>query len=150
MQVTIIGAGSVQFSRVVMADILTHDAFREGVTFSLMDVDREALDFGKALAHSIAGTLKARVNVRGTTNRRRALEGSDFVVVTIRSGGADLMERDREIALRYELRQTVADTVGIGGIFNRSANEQEHRVSYEIGCNLRRRTHGVLPRPLSA
>jgi len=119
MQVTIIGAGSAQFSRVVMGDILTHERFKEGVTFSLMDVDREALDFGKALARSIAGTLKARVKVRATADRRRALAGSDFVVVTIKSArsGMDLIERDREIALRYGLRQTVADTVGIGGIF---------------------------------
>lgn len=116
MQVTFIGAGSATFSLHFMSDILAYPEFR-GCTFSLMDIDPKALRIATMLAHNVADTLGARIQIRAGTDRRRALEGADFVLVTIRVGGDSLIRLDKEIPRRYGLVQTVADTVGIGGIF---------------------------------
>jgi alpha-galactosidase len=116
MQVTFIGAGSAVFSATLMADILGREEFKDA-TFSLMDIDRHALGYAEKLAHNLSKTLGAKARVRATTDRRRALEGSDFVVVTIRAWGDEVIRLDKEIPARYGVRQTVADTVGIGGIF---------------------------------
>jgi alpha-galactosidase len=73
----------------------------------------------EALSHRLDEALGARTTVATTTDQRRALEGADFVVVTISTGGFDSMGVDLEVPARYGLRQSVGDTVGPGGV-NRS------------------------------
>lgn len=117
MQVTFIGAGSAVFTNNLTADIMSCPALTEDLTISLMDVDAKALRLAEQVVKSIAATLNVNVKVKATTDRRKALAGSDFVIVTIRARGLGALESLRGIPQRYGLQQTVADTVGIGGIF---------------------------------
>ena len=63
--------------------------------------------------------MGAGATISSTTDQKAALEGADFVIVTISTGGFDSMAVDLEIPARYGIRQSVGDTVGPGGI-NRS------------------------------
>jgi alpha-galactosidase len=115
-RIAIIGAGSMVFSRNLIADILAHESLKE-TTFSLMDVDEERLELAGAMARSIIATRKADARVKATRDRRKALDGADYVVNTIGVGGFDATKKDLLIPQRHGVRQTIGDTLGIGGIF---------------------------------
>ncbi len=118
MKVTIIGGGSYQWSPKLMADLLGTPSLA-GVEIALMDIDPAPLPRMEALFHKLDDALGARATVTTTTDRRRALEGADFVVVTISTGGFASMAVDIDVPAKYGIRQSVGDTVGPGGI-NRS------------------------------
>ena len=114
--ITFLGAGSVVFTRELLGDILGFPELA-GVRVVLHDIDAERLDTAEALARSIADQLGVRPEVVVSADRRRALEGADFVVNSIQVGMHEATVRDLEIPASYGLRQTIADTIGIGGIF---------------------------------
>jgi len=114
--ITFLGAGSVVFTRELLGDILGFPELT-GVRIVLHDIDAERLDTAEALARSIADQLGVRPEVVVSADRRRALEGADFVVNSIQVGMHEATVRDLEIPASYGLRQTIADTIGIGGIF---------------------------------
>lgn len=116
IKVAIIGAGSAVFSKNLIGDMLWHESLRD-IDLRLMDVDAERLETAEAMALSITATLGARCRVTATRDRRRALEGADFVVCTIGVGGIEATRIDLEVPLRFGVRQTVGDTLGMGGIF---------------------------------
>ncbi|HEY2429697.1 MAG TPA: hypothetical protein VGI06_12255, partial [Acidimicrobiales bacterium] len=118
MQVTIIGGGSYQWSPKLMTDLLGTPSLA-GAHLTLMDIDPEPLPKMEALFGVANETLGAKATVSTTTDRRRALDGADFVVVTISTGGFASMAVDLDVPARYGIRQSVGDTVGPGGI-NRS------------------------------
>ena len=114
-KIALVGGGSFGWTPAVVANIL-RCAHLEGSQVVLCDVDPEALALTEALAqryraHSGSGTTIAK-----TTRREEALEGADYVVVTISTGGLDAMQVDLEVPERYGIFQTVADTVGPGGL----------------------------------
>lgn len=115
-KIAIIGAGSMVFSRNVIADILAFDSLKD-TTFSLMDVDEDRLQLAGAMGRSIAATRKAQARIELHCDRRRALDGADFVINTIGVGGFDATKKDLLIPEKYGVRQTIGDTLGIGGIF---------------------------------
>jgi alpha-galactosidase len=119
MQVTIIGGGSYQWGPSLMADLLLTPCFADGGHLVLEDLDPAPLAKMEALTHKMADHLGVDVTVSTTTDQRAALDGADFVVVTISTGGFDSMSVDLDVPARHGIRQSVGDSVGPGGI-NRS------------------------------
>jgi alpha-galactosidase/6-phospho-beta-glucosidase family protein len=115
MQVTIIGGGSYQWSPKLICDILSLPSMA-GVHLVLEDIDPGPIDKMEAIARIADDKLGAKSTVSTTTDQRRALEGADFVVVTISTGGFTSMAVDIDVPARHGIRQSVGDTVGPGGI----------------------------------
>jgi alpha-galactosidase len=117
-RIAFIGAGSVVFTKDLIADLLGFDDLGD-LEIALHDIDRERLDTAEAMAHRISDQLNARGRVRISAHgqRRKALDGADFVINMIQVGGIDATRRDFAIPAAYGLRQTIGDTLGIGGIF---------------------------------
>jgi len=114
--IAIIGAGSAVFTRELLGDILSFPELK-AVRVVLHDIDAERLETAEAIAHATARAADAHPEVLATADRRRALDGADYVINTIQVGMHDATVRDFEIPERYGLHQTIADTIGIGGIF---------------------------------
>nr|WP_192752109.1 alpha-glucosidase/alpha-galactosidase [Actinopolymorpha pittospori] len=114
--ITFLGAGSVVFTRELLADVLGFKDLTD-VHISLQDIDAERLETAEAIALHTIEQMSARATVTATTDRRRALEGASYVINTVQVGMYAATVRDFEVPAKYGLRQTIADTVGIGGIF---------------------------------
>jgi alpha-galactosidase len=114
--IVIIGAGSVEFTRELLGDILSFPELGS-VRVVLHDINTERLETAEAIAHATARAAGAQPEVVATTDRRRALDGADYVINVIQVGMHEATLRDFEIPAKYGLNQTIADTVGIGGIF---------------------------------
>lgn len=115
-KITIIGAGSTVFTKNFIGDILLFPELAE-CTIHLMDIDPVRLAESEMVANRIAETLQAAASIHVTTNRQEALDGSDYVICTIQVGGYQPATlTDFEIPKKYGLRQTIGDTLGIGGI----------------------------------
>jgi alpha-galactosidase len=116
VSIAFIGAGSVVFTRQLVADILR---FPELVDARLVlhDIDPDRLDVAEATARQVDRQLGGRATVVATGDRRAALDGADFVINMIQVGGVDATIADLEIPARHGLRQTIGDTTGVGGIF---------------------------------
>jgi alpha-galactosidase len=114
--ITFLGAGSVVFTRELLADILSFDELR-GVTLALHDIDSERLETAEAIARRTSEQLGASPTITASLDRRTALEGADFVINAIQVGMHAATVTDFEIPAKYGLRQTIADTLGVGGIF---------------------------------
>ena len=115
MQITIVGGGSYQWTPELLADLLGTESLR-GAHYVLEDIDPAPLDKMASLAALLNESMGAAATVSTTTDQRQALDGADFVIVTISTGGFDSMGFDLEIPARYGIRQSVGDTVGPGGI----------------------------------
>ncbi len=118
MQITIVGGGSYQWTPELLADLLGTSSLR-GAHIVLEDIDPEPLEKMEALGRMVSEALDAKATFATTTDQRAALEGADFVIVTISTGGFDSMAVDLDVPVRFGIRQSVGDTVGPGGI-NRS------------------------------
>jgi alpha-galactosidase len=115
-KIAFIGAGSTVFAKNLLGDILSFPELGDS-TISLLDIDPERLRTSEVVAHRVAATLDARPCIEATTDRRRALDGADYVITMFQVGGyRPSTVVDFEIPKRYGLRQTIADTLGIGGI----------------------------------
>ena len=115
-KITFIGAGSTVFAKQLLGDIL-HYPELSGATISLHDIDEQRLRESKAIAGRVAEILGARPTIEATTDRRLALAEADYVIGMFQIGGYKPgTVIDFEIPKRYGLRQTIADTLGIGGI----------------------------------
>lgn len=116
-KVTFIGAGSTVFVKNVLGDVMTTTAL-QGFELALFDIDHERLRDSERLLNSIKATLGSTCIVKAYTDRKEALRGAKYVINAIQVGGYDPCTiTDFEIPKKYGLRQTIADTVGIGGIF---------------------------------
>jgi alpha-galactosidase len=116
MRIVFIGAGSVVFTRNLTRDILTFPELGES-EIVLMDVDADRLSRAERLVSRMAKTAKSPARVVATADRRQALEGADYVVVTIQVGGTAQWELDISVPERYGVGQCVGDTLGPGGVF---------------------------------
>ena len=115
-RVTIIGAGSVEFTRNVLADLCSFKELHGTVTVALHDIDEERLAYAHRAAESIVRRTGAGYRVEAHPDRRPALEGADYAINEIQVGGYAGTVTDFEIPKRFGLRQTIGDTLGIGGI----------------------------------
>lgn len=115
-KITFIGAGSTVFAKNLMGDILSFPALADS-TISLHDIDPERLRISEIVAHRVAKALGAHPTIEATTDRRTALDSADYAICMIQVGGyRPSTVIDFEIPKNYGLRQTIADTLGIGGI----------------------------------
>jgi len=114
--IVIVGAGSVEFTRELLGDILSFPELGS-VRIVLHDIDVERLETAEAIARATARAAGAQPEVVASTDRRRALDGADHVINVIQVGMHQATVRDFEIPAKYGLNQTIADTIGVGGIF---------------------------------
>jgi alpha-galactosidase len=115
-KITFIGAGSTVFAKNLMGDILSYPELANS-TLTLFDIDQERLRTSEVVARNLARTLEVNPTIESTTDRRRALDGADYAICMIQVGGYKPgTVVDFEIPKKYGLRQTIADTLGIGGI----------------------------------
>jgi alpha-galactosidase len=115
-RIAFIGAGSTVFTRNLVADVLRMPELRESTTFALMDVDEERLRTSERVVRELANALGVDARVEATLDRRVALEGAHYVVTSFQIGGLGATKVDFEVPKRFGLRQTIADTLGVGGI----------------------------------
>jgi alpha-galactosidase len=116
-KIALIGAGSATFSRRLLADLLSWPELQDA-EIALMDVDPDRLGRIEGLAKRMVADKSAGAKIVATTDRKRALEGADHVISTIAVGYAYEPDRpDVAIPSQYGLKQTVADTIGVGGVF---------------------------------
>ena len=115
-KITFVGAGSTVFAKNMMVDILSYSEL-QGATLSLFDIDAERLRTSEIVAQKVADAIGVEPILEATMNRRQALSGADYVITMIQVGGyKPSTVVDFEIPKKYNLRQTIADTLGIGGI----------------------------------
>lgn len=115
-KIAMIGAGSTVFMKNILTDILLEDPFAR-CEFALQDIDPKRLATSKLVAERVAEVLPVSPVITATENRREALQGADFVIVMIQVGGyKPSTVIDFDIPAKYGLKQTIADTLGIGGI----------------------------------
>jgi alpha-galactosidase len=114
--ITFIGAGSTVFTKNIAGDVLQRHALSDA-TIRLMDINPERLEESEIVVGKLAQTLGVKAKVETYTDQRRALSGADFVVCCFQVGGYDPCTiTDFEVPKKFGLRQTIADTLGIGGI----------------------------------
>ena len=116
IKLTIIGAGSSVFTKNIVTDLLNIDSFKN-IYIALMDIDEGRLKTTYELINIVSEKLNAKPTIETFTDRKEALKDADFVQSTIQVGGYKPSTIiDFEIPREYGLKQTIADTLGIGGI----------------------------------
>jgi alpha-galactosidase len=115
-KVAIIGAGSVEFTRNILTDLSSAEALHGSLEFALHDIDDERLAYAARAASQVVDRLDAGHTVTAHRDRAGAFDGADYLINEIQVGGYDATLRDFTIPARYGLKQTIADTIGIGGI----------------------------------
>src|SRR4051812_3620955 len=113
-RIAFIGAGSTVFTRNLIRDVLSLPELADDTTFALMDIDPQRLKTSTKVADQLVRGTSSRVEAM--LDRREALNNADYVVTSFQVGGLEASKRDFEIPKRYGLRQTIADTLGVGGI----------------------------------
>jgi alpha-galactosidase len=116
-KITLVGAGSTVFAKNLIGDILSYPELA-GSTIALYDIDPERLRTSEIVANKLKESAGASAAIEVHTDRRAALDGADYVITMIQVAGYKPgTVTDFEIPKKYGLRQTIADTLGIGGIF---------------------------------
>ena len=115
-KIALVGAGSATFTRLLLGDILSYPELRD-VTVSLYDIDPERLETAVGVARVTGEEAGATPTVEASSDRRTALDGADYVINMVQVGGHEATVADHVIPARYGLRQTIGDTLGVGGIF---------------------------------
>ena len=115
-KITFVGAGSTIFMQNIVGDALLTPALADS-HFALMDIDPVRLAESEAVAKAMIRSVGTSATVSTHTDRRAALDGADFVITAFQVGGYEpCTVTDFEIPKQYGLRQTIADTLGVGGI----------------------------------
>ena len=114
--ISFVGAGSAVFTRQLLRDLLSYDDLGP-LTLVLHDIDERRLRLAHDVARLTVDHHGRRAEVRAEADRRTALEGADFVVNTVNVGGHAATLTDFEVPARFGVRQTIADTLGVGGVF---------------------------------
>ncbi|MDU2238964.1 MAG: alpha-glucosidase/alpha-galactosidase [Paenibacillus sp.] len=116
-KITFIGAGSTVFAKNVLGDCMRTPAL-QGFELALFDIDLQRLKDSENMLNNLKRSSGSTCIVKAYTDRKEALKGAKYVINAIQVGGYDPCTiTDFEIPKKYGLRQTIADTVGIGGIF---------------------------------
>ncbi|GAA0135045.1 alpha-galactosidase MelA [Paenibacillus sp. YSY-4.3] len=116
-KITFLGAGSTVFVKNVLGDVMLTESL-QGFELALFDIDMERLKDSENLLNSMKQSLGSTCVVKAYSDRKEALRGAKYVINAIQVGGYDPCTiTDFEIPKKYGLRQTIADTLGIGGIF---------------------------------
>src|SRR6478672_973956 len=117
--VCFVGAGSAEFTRQLVRDLLVFgdSGGLSELTLVLHDIDRRRLELAEGLTRIAVERHQSSAVVRAESDRRAALDGADFVINTVNVGGHAATVTDFEVPKRFGLRQTIGDTLGVGGVF---------------------------------
>ncbi|MEL3944050.1 MULTISPECIES: alpha-glucosidase/alpha-galactosidase [Streptomyces] len=115
-RIVFVGAGSVEFTQGLLADLFAFPELRSA-HIALHDIDPERLATAEAAARYIARVRGADARITAHADRRTALTGADFVINIVQIGMGEATRTDFDIPARHGLRQTIGDTLGVGGIF---------------------------------
>jgi alpha-galactosidase len=127
-RIAFVGAGSVVFTKNLLGDLLAFEELHDA-EISLHDIDAGRLETAEQMARYVAGVRGAgSVRISGHLDRREAIDGADFVLNMVQIGGHPSTLVDFELPARFGLRQTIADTLGIGGIF-RTLRTADHMLA---------------------
>ena len=115
-RIAFIGAGSTVFMRNIVGDLLQHEGLEES-RIALMDIDERRLAEARTVAERLVASLDSGASVSAHDCQRAALDGADFVIIAFQIAGyRPGTITDFEIPRKFGLRQTIGDTLGIGGI----------------------------------
>ena len=114
--ITIIGAGGYVFPLRLVADVLSFPALQSS-SITLMDIDGERLEKNANVVRELVNHHNLPAKIESTTDRRKALTGADYVIITFQVGGLEAYKLDKDIPLKYGIDQAVGDTLGPGGVF---------------------------------
>lgn len=114
--ITFIGAGSMVFARKLVGDVLSFPELEDS-TIRLMDIDEVRLGKTTEAAEAMVENGGVDATIESTTDRRRALEGADYVLNMINVGGTEPFENEIRIPEKYGVEQAIGDTLGPGGVF---------------------------------
>jgi alpha-galactosidase len=115
-KIALIGAGSTGFAKSFLADIMSRPGLADA-TVALMDIDAKKLAVSESLARKMARQLKSAVRVEATTDRRRALDGADYVVSVVLLHGIEPYEHALATTLRRGVNASIGCTTGPSGVF---------------------------------
>lgn len=115
-KVTIIGAGSVEFTTGILADLCAYEDLHGSLEIALHDIDPVRLDYARRAANQLVERTHAGFVVLAHETRASAFDGADYLINEIQVGGYAATRIDFDVPRKYGLRQTIADTIGIGGI----------------------------------
>ena len=115
-KIAIIGAGSLVFCKTLCQDILATPAL-QGSEIALMSRTKPKLDIMERYLQRVIKAHSLPATVWQTLERRAALKGADYVIVTLQVGGLDAFALDYEIPLKYGVDQCIGDSLGPGGVF---------------------------------
>src|SRR4051794_20562922 len=116
-KIAVIGAGSTLFTRKLVGDVLALPELADTTTIALMDIDAERLAASELVTRHLVEARGAGAGVEATLDRTAALDGADYVVTSFQVGGyRPSTVVDFEVPKRFGLRQTIGDTLGIGGV----------------------------------
>ena len=117
VKVAFIGAGSTVLAKTLIADLLSYPELAVDMTIALMDIDEERLRTSELVARKIADSAEANARIEASPDRRTVLDGADYVLTMMQVGGyRPATVTDFELPKHFGLRQTIGDTLGIGGI----------------------------------
>jgi len=114
VKVTLLGAGS-QFAQPLFTDIFQIEGLDEGVA-ALVDIDGKRLDLSARVIQRVNDLLGKQWRVEASTDRRKVLKGTDYLISTIEVSGLKCVRYDNDIPLKYGIDQCIGDTIGPGGI----------------------------------
>jgi len=115
-KIVFLGAGSTVFARNLLGDILSYPELADA-TIALYDIDAERLETTRLVGERLASAVGAHPKIEAYLDRKAALDGADYAIGMFQVGGYDPATiTDFEVPKRFGLRQTIADTLGIGGI----------------------------------
>ncbi len=115
-KITLIGAGSIVFTRNLCNDILLTPALQDS-TICLMDIDPGRLEQARALVQTLVDRRGLKAKVVATLDRKAAIKDAGYVITTFQQGGLEAYTLDIEIPRKYGVEQCVGDTLGPGGVF---------------------------------
>lgn len=116
-KITFLGAGSTIFAKNVLGDCMLTPSI-QGFEFALFDIDHQRLKDSENILQNLKESSGSNVHIKTYTDRKEALRGAKYVINAIQVGGYEpCTVTDFEIPKKYGLRQTIGDTIGIGGIF---------------------------------
>jgi alpha-galactosidase len=117
VKIAFIGAGSIEFTRNVVTDLCGYPELAGQLHFALHDISPDRLAFAEALTRQIVAQTGTTAQVSASAERGPALDGARYVINEVQVGGYTATRADFDIPARYGVRQTIGDTLGIGGIF---------------------------------
>lgn len=115
LRIVIVGGGSNAWTPTIVRDLMLTPSLGSRCQFVLLDIIRERAEVMAALGRRLATDLGVPARFIATTSQEKALDGADYIIITISTGGLDAMAHDLAIPEKFGIYHTVGDTSGPGG-----------------------------------